>query len=409
MTTTTAYAPAPGSAVVVGDGTTARSRATRRWRRLRGPLVVLAVMLVGGLVLMLPAPRTSTTPLAPDNAEPGGARALAQILQRHGVDVTSVRTIAEAERAATEAGSTLLVVGDFYLDDAMVARIAASPADLVLVDTTATLTQLVPEVGTEYGTATQGETRTAACDDPDARAAGTVTASGSLVALGGGAVVCFPAAGASGTGAAPGAYAVVDQGGRRVTVLADGTPMTNAALPDEGNAALMIRALGRHPHLVWYLPSANDLGVDAGAASGPALTDLVPPVVPLLAAQALLVALVAAFWRGRRLGPVVTERLPVVVRAGETTRGRGRLYRRTRSYAHAAASLRAGTAARCTQRVGLPRSAGAAAVVDAVARSTGRSPVDVDALLYGPEPEDDRSLARLAAELDHLESEVHRT
>jgi len=279
----------------------------------------------------------------------------------------------------------------------------------VLIDTTTMLAQLVPEVGTDYGTATQGETRHAACNDPDAIIAGTVTASGSLVALADGVVVCFPAAGAAGTDAAPGAYAVVDQGERRVTVLADPTPLTNAALPDEGNAALVIRALGRHPHLVWYLPSANDLGIDAGAAGGPALTDLVPPVVPLLAAQALLVALAAAFWRGRRLGPVVTERLPVVVRAGETTRGRGRLYRRTRSYAHAAASLRAGTAARCAQRAGLPRSAGPTAVVDAVARSTGRAPADVDALLYGPAPDDDRSLARLAAELDHLESEVHRT
>ena len=408
MTTTTGYAP-PTSAGLVGDGTTARSRARGRWRRLRAPLAVLAVLLVGGLVLMLPAPRTSTTPLAPDNAEPGGARALAQILQRHGVEVTYVRTIADAERAAAQAGSTLLVVGDYYLYDDMAARIAASPADLVLVDTTSMLPQLAPEVGTQYGTATQGETRTAACDDPDATAAGTVTASGSLVALAPGVVVCFPAEGAAGADAAAGAYAVVDQGGRRITVLADATPLTNAALPDEGNAALVIRALGRHPHLVWYLPSSNDLGLDAGAPSGPALTDLVPPVVPLLAVQALLVALAAAFWRGRRLGPVVTERLPVVVRAGETTRGRGRLYRRTRSYGHAAASLRAGTAARCAERAGLPRSAGPAAVVDAVARSTGRAPADVDALLYGPAPDDDRSLARLAAELDHLESEVHRT
>ncbi len=131
--------------------------------------------------------------------------------------------------------------------------------------------------------------------------------------------------------------------------------------------------------------------------------------MPILALQLLLVAVVAALWRGRRLGRLVTEQLPVVVRAGETTRGRGRLYRRARSYGHAAAALRAGTAARSAARLGLPRSAPAPAVIDAVARAASRAPQDVEALLYGPPPTDDRGLARLARDLDHLESEVHRT
>ena len=33
----------------------------------------------------------------------------------------------------------------------------------------------------------------------------------------------------------------------------------------------------------------------------------------------------------------------------------------------------------------------------------------LEALLYGPPPTDDRGLAGLARDLDHLESEVHRT
>ena len=56
-----------------------------------------------------------------------------------------------------------------------------------------------------------------------------------------------------------------------------------------------------------------------------------------------------------------------------------------------------------------PASAAAPLVVDAIARATGRRPADVEALLYGPPPTDDRGLARLARDLDHLESEVHRT
>ncbi len=117
----------------------------------------------------------------------------------------------------------------------------------------------------------------------------------------------------------------------------------------------------------------------------------------------------AALWRARRLGRVVTEPLPVVVRSAETTRGRGRLYRRSRSYGHAAASLRAGAATRTARRLGLPHSAGAPAVIDALARATGRTPEDVGALLYGPPPTGDAGLTDLARRLDELESEVHRS
>src|SRR5665647_2284492 len=99
----------------------------------------------------------------------------------------------------------------------------------------------------------------------------------------------------------------------------------------------------------------------------------------------------------------------VTVRAAETTLGRGRLYRRARSRGHAGAALRAGTARRAAARVGLPRSAGATDVIDALARATGRPIEQVAGLLYGPPPTDDAGLLQLARQLDELESEVHRT
>jgi cyanate lyase len=47
-------------------------------------------------------------------------------------------------------------------------------------------------------------------------------------------------------------------------------------------------------------------------------------------------------------------------------------------------------------------------VVDAVAVRTGRSPVEVAALMYGAAPGDDASLVRLADQLDILEREIRR-
>lgn len=386
---------------VLGDGSTARSRGAERWRRWRPWLVVLAVAVVGALVLALPSPPTSTTPGAPDNPTASGARAAARVLERQGVDVRYVTTTRAAVGAAAS-GGTVLVVGDQWLSAQQVDALAALDNDLVLVDAGWALTSLAPDVVATGGTAPRAA-RPAACDDPDATAAGTITAAGGYEDVGGSAVLCFP----SSPGADDGAYVVVEQDGRRLVALADMEPLTNEALADEGNAALVLRMLGRTDRLVWYVPSLDDAGLVPDGAAGASLTDLVPWVGPVLA-WLLLVLAVTVVWRGRRLGAVVAEPLPVVVRSAETTRGRGRLYRRARAHGHAGAALRAGTAARVAHRLGLPRSADAPTLIDALVRATGRDARGVETLLYGPPPTDDAALLRLADDLHHLESEVHR-
>ncbi|MCM0640283.1 DUF4350 domain-containing protein [Cellulomonas wangsupingiae] len=393
--------PPTASAEVLGDGSTGRSRAAHRWRRSRPWLALLGVVIVGGVVLTLPAPPAGTALGAPDNPGASGSRVVAQVLERQGVTIEHVTTTSAVVAAAT-GDSTVLVIGDQWLTDDQVDVLAGLEDDLVLVDAGWALTSIAPDVVASSTTASRGA-RAADCSDPDAVAAGTITAAGGYEDLARTARVCFPAP----DDATAGAYLTLDQGVRRITALSDIDPLTNASVANDGNAALVLRMLGRHDHLVWYVPSYDDLGhVDEGG-SGTALTDLVPWVRPV-AGWLVLVLAVTVVWRARRLGPVVTEPLPVVVRSAEATRGRGRLYRRARAHGHAGAALRAGTAARVAHRLGLPRSADAPSLVDALARTTGRSTRDLEALLYGPPPTDDAGLLRLADDLHHLESEVHR-
>ncbi|GGC11551.1 DUF4350 domain-containing protein [Cellulomonas carbonis] len=386
---------APGA--VLGDGTTARGRARSRWRRARWPLVVLLGVLVAAALASVLEPRTSTDPLGHDNPEADGARAVAQVLTGQGVTITPVSTTADAARAAGP-GVTLLVSSTWYLSDEQVERVRGTGADLVVVSPDDWHVPVLTggAVDVVWSASTTVEPR---CDDPAARAAGTLTTSGGpYVAVTDAASVCFT--GSDGAGGV--ASATVD--GARVTLVSDGSVLTNRYVADEGNAALALHLLGRNDELVWYLPSATDTGESA--------TDpfaLLPPWVGPVAAQLGLVLAVVALWRARRLGRLVTEPLPVTVRAAEATEGRARLYRRARSRGHAAAALRAGTARRAAGRLGLPRSAGATDVVDAVARATRRPAEQVTALLYGPPPTDDAGLLRLARQLDELESEVHRT
>lgn len=361
------------------------------------------------LTSVLPEPRTSAEPLAPDSTTPQGSRAVAQILGRQGVHVTHVDRLAEAVELAG-AGTTLLVTDHTLLYEDHVERLAGTAADLVLVEPGYLVSGYAPSLWSEYSWGAPQTTTTAQCSDPDAVAAGSLSWTGGGFhatddgegPLGEGVTLCF----LDDDGAAGLAVAEVD--GRRVTALATAEPLTNEALAQGGNAALALRLLGRNAELVWYTPDAQDLrDVDAGGSSaGPG--DLVPGWVGFVAIQLLVLVVVVALWRGRRLGRLVAEPLPVVVRSAEVTRGRGRLYRRSRAYGHAAAALRAATASRCAQRLGLPRSAGAQAVLDEVSYASGRSRDEVALLLYGPPPTSDAGLTDLARELDRLESEVHR-
>ena len=113
-----------------------------------------------------------------------------------------------------------------------------------------------------------------------------------------------------------------------------------------------------------------------------------------------------ALWKARRLGPLVAENLPVVVRASETVEGRGRLYRSRRARDRAAAALRTATLQRLAPRLGLSSQATPSAVVGAVVARTGGDPVTVHHTLFGPPPSTDTDLVDLAHALDDIERQV---
>jgi hypothetical protein len=196
----------------------------------------------------------------------------------------------------------------------------------------------------------------------------------------------------------------VETSGRAVTLLGNSDPLTIDRLDDEGNAALALGLLGARAHLVWYLPTPGDLP----ASEQRSLYDLLPDALWWALLQFLIAVLLLALWRARRLGAVVPEPLPVVVRATETVEGRGRLYRRSGARDKAAAALRLATLRRLEPALGLGRHSDPPAVTDAVAARSRLSAVEVGALLYGAAPADDSALVRLADHLDALEKEVRR-
>ena len=154
--------------------------------------------------------------------------------------------------------------------------------------------------------------------------------------------------------------------------------LANETLADEGNAALAMNLAGNHPRLIWYAPQRSEgEGSDGGSAD---LMDLIPAQVGWMALQLALAVTLLALWKGRRIGPLVAERLPVVVRASETVEGRGRLYRSRRARDRAAEALRTSTLQRMLPRLGLGPTAQPPEVAQAVAEEIARSGIQVDVL-----------------------------
>lgn len=374
--------------------------AGQRLQRLRRPALIVVLLVAVAVVLAVARSGTARGYLDPDAATPTGARALRVLLEEQGVAVTRVRTAAEAAALATD-GRTLLVATPWLLTSAQLEQLAAARADVVLVEPTPDLLAAVAP-GLQPAEPVAVRPRDPACPLRAATRAGRAETGGVAFTVpaddGGTAQGCYAQSGR------PTVVVLTDSDGRRTTAIGSGAALTNDRLAREGNAALALNLLGTRAELVWYLPTPEL----ASAGEGASLVSLLPSWVWLVAVQLGVVVLLLALWRGRRLGPVVAEPLPVVVRAAETTEGRGRLYRRAGARDRAAAALRAACLDRLRLVVGQGRGTDPAAVVTAVAARTGRPAADVAALLYGAAPADDAALVRLADDLDTLERTVRR-
>ena len=375
------------------------------WRQWRAPVAVMLLVLLGGLIVALLQVRPPVAgPLDPNDTGPAGTHALVALLQHRGQTVVRAGSVATAVSQAQARGTTLVVTSPQELSRGELAELARLRAGLLLVAPGHdALAALAPAV-TLAGPAEPVRDLPPRCGLPGAAAAGRADLGGLLLrSAAPGAFRCYPRSEAS-----PFSFSfLVRYATPRhiVTVLGTGTPLANANLGASGNAALALNLLAASPRIVWLVPGL--LPAAAAAHSGQhSLTSLIPGQVWAVVIQLGVVVVLLALWRMRRLGPLVTEPLPVVVRACETVEGHGRLYRSRRARDRAAAALRDAALGRIVIRLGLPRNVTADAACQELASRTGRDSGEIRAILFGPVPGDDAALVKLAADLDALEGQV---
>ncbi|MFJ8755303.1 DUF4350 domain-containing protein [Streptomyces sp. NPDC102441] len=387
------------------------------WQRVRGLLLALLILVVAGVALAAVRSGGEHGRLDPRSSDPNGSRAVAQLLKDRGISVDVATTLDEAAGEAGP-GTTLLVAAPNMLTAHQQqilheATTGSTGRTVLITPDSSSAARLAPGAHPESrGPVTARPPR---CDLPAARAAGTADMGGIHYATDADdATACYPD-----TGFAP-LLVLPGQGDGDTVLLGSPDFLHNDRIDQQGNASLGLQLLGSRPHLVWYLPSLDDPSATdgdsadgddnggAGAEGESGFTDLIPSGWLWGTLQLALAAVLAAVWRGRRFGPLVTERLPVAIRASESTEGRARLYRKADARDRAAAALRSATRNRISPLLGVsPRDADSRAVLlPAVASRLSNPRSDLGTLLFGPAPADDAALVLLTDQLDALEREV---
>jgi hypothetical protein len=366
------------------------------FRRHRSSLLIgLALVAAVAIAIVLGVGTQTSTPMDPDNPGPTGARALARVLGDEGVDVQVARGADELEAIDVDGGTSVVVVLPEYLGTSTIERLDDHTRDahtVIVVGAGPGVADALGEVGGGASIAL-GDGRESGCDDPRFDGLTLEVDFTTLYPDGD----CFD--GKSG--------AIVSEPADGLLLFGADQALTNDQILRADNAAVALRMLGQDERLVWYVPSLDDLVGDDGVSLQTLLPKWVRPGLALLA----IVMVTVIFWRARRFGALATEPLPVVVRAVETTRSLGRLYRRSGDRDHAAESLRRAARSRLAERLRLGSATPPEVLAREVARRTGRAEEDVVAVLGpgGVVPSSDRDLITLARQLTERDGEVRRT
>lgn len=374
-------------------------RPGRRWWRFA---VLVAVVIGAAYLLGRGGQPGSDAAYHPENPSAKGAQAVARVLAAHGVTVIVAEGQAALLRAPIDGDTTIVVSKSSDLREVTLQALAtaARPAErLVLIHPERRVVRALTPGVSMAEVAHSQNALVSTCDTPDVHPGERLSRSQSQYRDSRATASCYVNDGQA-------VYLVTSGPGLREVVLIGSTdPITNDRTAEVENGALALRALGHSSRLVWYVPDLRDVPPTAAEQTESFTPVWWGPMLGLLAFTMLAVF----WWRGRRFGRLVTEPLPVVVRAVETTESRGRMYHKARDSERAGAVLRDASGRRLAAYLGLAPGTPADLVAQAVSAATGQPLDQTRWLLGGPPVITDTDLLDLAARLAALEKEIRRS
>jgi Domain of unknown function (DUF4350) len=385
--------PDPGVAAV----SPGKGGGSGAWSGARRALPWVAVVLGLALVVAVAGRGPEEgNPLDPASAGPLGTKALVEVLRGLGGRVS---VSADRPGAATE---TALLLSDDLTPERRqgVLDWVGRGGTLVVADPGSGVTEVEPVGPTRIGLLdAEIERRCAVAALGDV---GRVAAPGGVVFKvpegpgSGGTRACFPRN--------DGAWLLVQPLGEGTVVrLGGASVLVNQELGEADNAILLASLLvPAEGTAVQVLQPPLPGGGTAG------LGDLIAPRVRLALWQLVVAFVLLALWRARRLGRPVAEPQPVQLPGAELVVAVGNLLQRAKGRGQAAGLLTDDLRRSLAERLGLPPSAPADQVADAVAARTAVPRERVLRTLTQTTPGDEAELVALSQAIDTVRREVTR-
>jgi hypothetical protein len=391
--------PDPGVAAVSpgeGGGSGARSGARRALPWVAVALGLALVVAVAGR-----GPEEGN-PLDPASPGPLGTKGLVEVLRGLGGRVS-----VSADRPGAGTETALLLSDDLTPERRQgVLDWVGRGGTLVVADPGSGVTEVEPVGSTRIGLLDAEIERR--CEVAALGDVGRVAAPGGVVFKvpegpagpggtgGGGARACFPRN--------DGAWLLVQPLGEGTVVrLGGASVLVNQELGEADNAILLASLLVPvEGTTVQVLQPPLPGGGTAG------LGDLIAPRVRLALWQLVVAFVLLALWRARRLGRPVAEPQPVQLPGAELVAAVGNLLQRAKGRGQAAGLLTDDLRRSLAERLGLPPSAPADQVADAVAARTAVPRERVLRTLTQTTPGDEAELVALSQAIDTVRREVTR-
>ena len=377
------------------------------WRSGVGRALPWVAVVVGLAVVVAVGGRRADegNPLDPGSPGPLGTKGLVEVLRELGGRVT-----VSADQPGTGTDVALLLSDNLTSDRRRgLLDWVGRGGTLVVADPGSGVTHVEPVGSTRIGLLNAEIERR--CAEPALADVGRVAAPGGIVfklpeggpgnGQGGppgtaGARACFPRN--------RGAWLLIQPlGSGTVVRLGGASVLVNQELGKADNAVLLASLLVPvEGTTVQVLQPPLPGGGDAG------LGDLVAPRVRLALWQLVVAFVLLALWRARRLGRPVAEPQPVQLPGAELVVAVGNLLQRAKARGQAAGLLSDDLRRSLAERLGLPPSAPADQVADAVAARAGIPRERVLRTLAQVNPRDEAELVALSQAVDSIRREVTR-
>ncbi|AGZ39997.1 DUF4350 domain-containing protein [Actinoplanes friuliensis] len=421
---------------------------SRRWMRFALPFVVVAGLatLTGIVHAVEQSDPTDASFLSPTSDEGEGARRLADSLARDGVDIDVRSSTADALTAAGAGGpATVFVTTPGLVNPSYLDQFQSLPPEVRVV-LVAPGAEQVRRAGLTIPVG--GPRWTAAAPQPGC-STDYATAAGPAAAL----RLAYDPGGYRAVRCYQDGLVEIQTPRARMTLIGASDPFRNDRADEHGNHTLAVGLLGRAPRVIWLdlheresdpaptatpppAPTRDDQsGTDesepregeedeageptdgpsgepedgqaaenggGNAVTGSPLAQAFPPAVWATLALLALAALALAAASARRLGAPVAEPLPVRVRAAETVRGLGGLYRRAGARSTSLATVQNAARLRLTEHFGMPPDSPVDEVAERVAAVTRQPVAEVRHVLGAGVEDSDEELARAATTVQNL-------